>query len=224
MVAITTGEILQGDLFLLKIDHFSRECFLEAYTVTECPNCSKDISSLSPSGQQQVLCTVRNEGGIQQDYDILPSASEEQYLTTYPEERIGHAFLEFIRQGDLDAVLHLIKDTELDDSDDDTEKVDILRYQGTFEGIEGSGLHVAVRYNQPQIAWLLLVLGSSYPWDKFPASVLGAMKEFNLSKEDRRAGTDLRSLKDSEGRTAADVAKEVGGWAEWIQSGRLLPG
>jgi hypothetical protein len=34
--------------------HFHWECFLEAYSITQCPNCSKDISSLSADGQQQV--------------------------------------------------------------------------------------------------------------------------------------------------------------------------
>jgi hypothetical protein len=198
---------------------------LEAYTVTECPNCSKDISSLSPSSQQQVLCTVRNEGGVQEDFDILPSATEEAYLRTYPEERIGHAFLEFCREGDVDALVHLIKDAELNDSEEEIEKVDLLRYQRTFEGIEGSGLHVAIRYNQEEVAWLMLVLGSSLDWAQFPPRVLQGMKALNLSKEERKAGIDVRSLKDSEGRNAAALAQEVGGlWLDWCNSGRLLPG
>ena len=209
---------------MIETDHFLRECFLEAYTVTECPNCSKDISSLSSSGQQQVLCTVKNEGGVQQRFDILPSASEEQYLRAYPEERVGHAFLEFCREGDIDAVFHLVKDSESNDAEEESQKFDILKYQGTFEGIEGSGLHVAIRYNQEQIAWLLLVLGSSLPWDQFPVPVLQGIKGLNLKKEDRSSEPDIRSLKDSDGRTAADLAREVRGWSEWLQSGRLLPG
>ena len=134
---------------------------------------------------------------------------------------MGHAFLEFCREGDIDAIVHLVKDMESNDAEEGADKVDILRYQGTFEGIEGSGLHVAIRYNQEQIAWLLLVLGSSLPWEQFPATVLQAMKGLNLSKDDRSSEPDIRSLKDSEGRTAADLAREVNGWSEWVQSGRL---
>ena len=205
-----------------------RECFLEAYTITECPNCSKDISSLSSSGQQQVLCTVRNEGGVQQNFDILPSATEEAYLRAYPEERRGHAYLEFCREGDIDAIIHMIKDTDDDDSDDDDMSgnahpdTGFLSYTGTFEGIEGSGLHVAIRYRREDVAWLLLALGSTLDWSQFPPPVLQAMQSFGLSKEDRIAGVDIRTLKDSQGRSPKALAEELGGlWTSWVESGRL---
>ena len=155
----------------------------------------------------------------------MPSATEEAYLRTYPEERVGHAFLEFCREGDVDAIVHLIKDTELNDAEEECENVDILRYQGTFEGIEGSGLHVAIRYNREEVAWLMLALGSSLDWAQFPPRVLQGMKELNLKKEDRKAGIDVRSLQDSEGRTAAALAQDMGGvWSDWCNSGRLSPG
>jgi hypothetical protein len=48
-----------------------RDCLLEAYEITRCPNCGKDIASTS-TGTQQVLCTLRNEGGVQENLDILP--------------------------------------------------------------------------------------------------------------------------------------------------------
>ncbi len=163
-------------------------------------------------------------GGVQHNFDILPSASEEQYLRAYPEERVGHAFLEFCREGDIDAIVHLVKHSGSNDAEDETEKIDVLRYQGTFESIEGSGLHVAIRYRLEQVAWLLLVLGSSLPWDQVPGTVLQTMKGLTLSKEDRSSEPDIRSLKDSKGWTAADLAKEVSGWSEWVQSGRLIPG
>jgi hypothetical protein len=191
--------------------------------VTECPECSKPLSSLNAQGEQQVLCTVRNEGGVQEKFDILPSATDEAYLRTYPEERIGHAYLDFCRTGDIDALLHLIhggnSDEEIEGS---PESIDILRYTGSFEGIDGSGLHVAIRNNQQQVAWLLLVLASSLDWSHFPPMILHAMESMMLTKDDRRAQPDIRSLKDSEGRTAADVAREKGGaWSDWIKSGRL---
>lgn len=200
--------------------HFHWECFLDAYTITECPNCSKSTSSLSSTGQQQVLCTVRNEGGTQIDFDILPTATEEAYLRAYPEERKAHAFLEFCREGDVDAILHMIKDDAENDADEE-DTVDLLQYCGTFEGIEGSGLHVAIRYNRVEVAWLMLILGSSLEWSDFPAEVLKAMDGV-LNKEDRRASPDVRALRDADGRTAAALAREVGGsWTEWTQSGRL---
>jgi hypothetical protein len=205
--------------------HFYRECFLEAYIVTECPQCSKPLSSLNVKGEQQVLCTVRNEGGVQEKFDILPSATDEAYLRTYPEERRGHAYLDFCRMGDIDALVHLIQDGSAEEDSEGSERsLDLLRYTGSFEGIEGSGLHVAIRNNQQDVAWLMLVLGSSLDWAQFPPMVLHATESMGLSKDDRSAQPDVRTLEDNEGKTAAAVAKEVGGvWSDWIKSGRLDP-
>jgi hypothetical protein len=180
---------------------------------------------LAAGGLQQVLVTLRNEGGAQENYDILPAATEEAYLRAYPEERKGHAYLEFCREGDLDALVHLIKDPAEDEGaepEDDT--VDVLRYCGTFEGIEGSGLHVAIRYSQQEVAWLLLALGSRHDWAKFPPVVINAMHDLGLSKEDRIADPDIRTLKDNEGRSPADLAQQLGGvWTQWLADGRLHP-
>jgi len=173
---------------------------------------------------QQVLVTLQNEGGVQEDYDILPAATEEAYLRAYPEERRGHAYLEFSREGDLDAIIHMIKDSEEVDGEEDEEIADILRYRGTFEGIEGSGLHVAIRYNQQEVAWLLLALGSQLEWNKFPSLVLQAMQGLGLRKEDRSGDPDIRTLVDSDGRTPADLAQQLGGpWEDWLKDGRLMP-
>jgi hypothetical protein len=214
-----------GPVSLITSNESFRECFLEAYTITQCPTCKRDISSLSATSAQQVLVTLRNEGGVQEKYDILPAATEEAYLRAYPEERKGHAYLEFCREGDIDAIIHLVKDSEEDDEDEQGDNpADILRYRGTFEGIEGSGLHVAIRYNQQEVAWLLLALGSQLEWEKFPAVVLQAMQRLGLDKEDRSGEPDIRSLPDSDGRTAADLARQRGGfWQEWLKAGRLMP-
>ncbi|KIW78522.1 hypothetical protein Z517_08360 [Fonsecaea pedrosoi CBS 271.37] len=204
--------------------HYHWECFLESYTLTECPNCAKNISLLSSDGSQQVLVTLRNEGGVQERYDILPAATEEAYLRAYPEERKGHAYLEFCREGDIDAIIHMIKDSDEDDEQDDMKTGDILRYRGTFEGIEGSGLHVAIRYNQQEVAWLLLALGSQLDWAKFPSVVLQAMEGLGLRPEDRKGEPDIRTLIDSEGRTPAALARELKGvWTEWLKEDRLNP-
>lgn len=171
---------------------------------------------------------MRNEGGTQENYDILPSATEEAYLRAYPEERRGHAYLEFCREGDIDAIIQMIKDTDEEDDEDNDEEphdqpdTDFLTYAGTFEGIEGSGLHVAIRYGREDVAWLLLALASTLDWSKFPPPVLQAMQSFGLSKEDRVPQTEIRSIKDSEGRSPKQLAEELGGvWKIWVESGRL---
>ncbi|ETN39798.1 uncharacterized protein HMPREF1541_06024 [Cyphellophora europaea CBS 101466] len=220
------SEAIPDDVELSCGCHYHWECFLEAYTITQCPNCSKDISSLSESGHQQVLCTIRNEGGIQEKFDILPSATEEAYLRAYPEERRAHAYLQFCREGDVDAIIHMIQDTDEDEDDadevHDQPDTDFLTYTGTFEGIEGSGLHVAIRYGREDVAWLLLALASTLDWSQFPAQVLEAMTSLGLSREDRVKGIDIRNVNDSEGRSPKTLAEQLGGpWKAWIDSGRL---
>lgn len=205
------------------LNHY-RECFLDGYSITQCPNCAKDISSLSNSGQQQVLCIVRNEGGEQTGFDILPTATEEAYLRAYPEERRGHAFLEFCREGDIDAILHLIRDDSEDDFEDAEQEPDILRYTGSFEGIEGSALHVAIQYQRIEVAWLLLAMASTLDWSKFPPDVLQAMESLGLDRSDRKADPDIRSLQDANGRTPLALAQSIGGvWSAWTVDGRLNP-
>lgn len=165
---------------------------------------------------------MRNEGGTEKDFDILPAATEEAYLRAYPEERRGHAFLQFCREGDLDAILALIRDDNTDDADVEEDDQDILRYTGTFEGLGGSGLHVAVRYQREEVAWLLLALASDLAWASFPPIVLQAMDSLGVSKADRRATPDIRTLTDEQGRTAAAVAKEIGKpWTQWLEDGRF---
>ena len=201
-----------------------RECFIEGYTITQCPNCSKEISSLSTQGHQQVLCTVRSEGGEEKNFDILPAATEEAYLRTYPEERRGHAYLQFCREGDIDAIVQLMRDADEADAEEEEDDLDIVAYSGRTEELSGTGLHVAVRYGREEVAWLLLAVASTLDWSKFPSAVLQAMNDLQLSKKDRRSNGDIRSQKDANGETAEDVAMSLGGrWETWLRDGLLRP-
>ena len=122
----------------------------------------------------------------------------------------------------------MIKDEQDSEEDDEADvpktRSDILRYQGTFEGIEGSALHIAIRYRREDVAWLLLALASSLDWSKFPPAVLQAMDGFGLGPKDRLSGIDIRTLKDSEGRTSNALAQQLGAeWRSWVDAGRFLP-
>lgn len=115
-----------------------------------------------------------------------------------------------------------MKDDSENEFEDQEQEVDLLRYQGTFEGIEGSALHVAIQYQRVEVAWLLLAMASTLDWSKFPSNVLQAMESLGLSKSDRRASPDIRSLQDSNGRTPLALAQSVGGvWSTWVTDGRL---
>ena len=197
--------------------------------MTECPKCGKDLISRTSTGEQQLLCNLKNEGGLQERLDILPILAEESYLKAYPEERKCRAFLEFCGEGDVEAIVELLhagaKDEENEeDAEATTERdVDVLRYQDQI-GSLGSGLHVAIENNQPQVAWLLLYLASSMDINQFPEEVLQAAQSLGLRRESQSSKTDIRSLRDAEGGTAEQRAARTGGaWDEWVGCGRLRP-
>lgn len=211
-----------------------RQCLLDSYQITQCPSCNRDISTTSPTAGQQILCTLHNEGGVQENLDILPLLTEESYLRAYPEDRICRAFLEFCREGDVSAVVELLKscgdDDDEDEDEDDMEDDDqgpkktmdeILRYQDPIGDMQ-SGLHAAVAGNSREIAWLLLLLASKLPELEFPALVYQEAASLAIMREDQTGKVDIRTLRDSQGRTAEQLAAEMGGvWHGWAGTGRL---
>jgi hypothetical protein len=205
---------------------------LEAYQITECPNCHEHLTSTSQAGQQQVLCNLNNEGGLQENLDILPLLTEETYLRAYPEERKCRAFLEFCREGDYKAVIGMLQDDEEEDEEDDEMDTgegqvrdisadELLRYQDPIGDMQ-SGLHAAVQAGSRETAWLLLLLASSIDLTQFPAEVFQEAEVLGVMRGDLTGKTDIRSLKDGDGKSAEDLAKENAAlWADWIGNGRL---
>lgn len=206
---------------------FLRQCLLDSYSMTECPDCGRNLITTTTSGVQQLLCNLKNEGGLQEGVDILPILTEECYLKAFPEERKGRAFLEFCGEGDVEAIVDLLNDR--DDGEDEGgtsvggRGLDILRYQDQIGSI-GSGLHVVIQNQRVQVAWLLLLLASRLDLEQFPPEVLQAAHSLGVRREDQEGKLDIRSLKDAEGLTAEQRAVEVGSvWNEWLQDGRLKP-
>ena len=201
---------------------------LDSYTLTECPNCQRDLTSESTDGEQQILCNLKNEGGLQRGLDILPILTEETYLKAYPEERKCQAFLEFCGAGDVEAIVGLLGANEDDDDSDrgDTDVeggLDVLRYQDVIRTMN-SGLHIAVQNQKPEVAWLLLLLASTLDPSEFPPEVKHAAEGFGLHRQPQEGKVDIRSLQDNDGMNAEQRAVALGGvWEEWVGSGRLKP-
>ncbi|KAI9724756.1 MAG: hypothetical protein M1812_000031 [Candelaria pacifica] len=201
--------------------HFHWQCLLDAYTVTECPNCSASLTSISSTSEQQVLCTLRNEGGLQEGLDILPLLTEEGYLHAFPNERRCRAFLEFCREGDIEAIVDLLQDDVDDSGDENGQPIDVLRYQDPIGGMN-SGLHIAILAQRSEVVWLLLLMASSLSLEQFPTEVLQAAEQMGISRNGQASNIDIRNLKDDEGKVPRDLATSVGGiWIEWATSGRL---
>jgi hypothetical protein len=178
---------------------------------------------------------LNNEGGLQENLDILPLLTEESYLKAYPNERKCRAFLEFCREGDMQAVVGMITEDSDDEEEEDEDMGDddnaggkpvsiddLLRYQDPIGEMQ-SGLHAAVQAQSREVAWLLLLLASNYPLMDFPPEVFQEAEALGIMRGLTEDKVDIRSLKDANGKTAEDLAKEIGGvWITgWIGNGKL---
>ncbi|KAK4990617.1 hypothetical protein LTR66_006760 [Elasticomyces elasticus] len=224
--------------------HFHWQCLLDSYELSQCPHCGQSLTTTTSTGQQSLVCTLHNEGGFQENLDILPLLTEETYLRVYPEERKCRAFLELCREGDVGAIVDLLSscnegDCEADEDDDDddedndmgtrSEKAkvrrttmdEVLRYQDPI-GEYQSGLHAAVAGSSREVVWLLLFLASNLPESEFPALTYQEAAVLGITREDRDERQDIRVLRDVQGRTAEDLAARMGGvWHGWEGTGRL---
>ncbi|EME42173.1 hypothetical protein DOTSEDRAFT_133182 [Dothistroma septosporum NZE10] len=229
----SSSQTVPDDVHLKCGDHFHWECLLEAYELDKCPTCARDITSAPAAGSSsaaasnpQILVNMNNEGGLQEQLDIFPLLQEEAYLRAYPEERKCRAFLEFCREGDHRAIAELLKtcseDAEDDEQDGPARSADeVLRYQDSFGDMQ-SGLHAAAANGHREVAWLLLLLASNYPEKEFPALVYQEAASLGVMREEQDSKADIRSLRDGQGRTPEDVARQAGVvWNGWIGKGRL---
>ena len=99
---------------------------------------------------------------------------------------------------------------------------EILRYQDPIGGMQ-SGLHAAAANGHREVAFLLLLLASEMPEQDFPALVFQEAAAMGIMREDQTGLVDVRSLRDAQGRSAEDVAKQEGGavWNGWGGKGWL---
>ena len=196
--------------------------------MSECPNCAANVSSISPTGQEQVLCNLNNEGGLQEGLGILPLLIEAAYLRTYPEERKARAFVEFAGEGDVESMLDMLKGGEDGEEEagggDGGQEIDLLRYQDPINGMN-SALHVAVINGSITVAWLLLWLASGMNTARFPQEIAAQAQGLGLSRESALGKADIRSLRDSEGMTARQRAADLEGiWTAKPTNGSLFSG
>ena len=170
----------------------------------------------------------------------MPLLAEESYLKAYPEERKCRAFLEFCREGDFRAICAMLNDDEEDEDDDEDEDMadsgdasgvaqrkittsTLLRYQDPIGDMQ-SGLHAAVQAQSREVAWLLLLLASKVELIRFPAEVFQEAEALGVMRsDDSYTDVDIRSLKDADGRSPEDLAREVGGvWSDFVGKGLLV--
>jgi hypothetical protein len=185
-------------------------------------------------GSEHIFGTLNNEGGLQENIDIFPLLREESYLKCYPEERKARALLEFCREGDLASVVNLLLDPDDDEEEEEAGQdsaendngkslthVDVLRYQDSLGNMDSS-LHAAVVGGSREIVWLLLLMASSLDLGQFPPQVLEEARVLGIERGDMADQVDIRTLRNADGKSAEQLAAEVGGvWVDWLGTSRL---
>ncbi|KAL7623246.1 hypothetical protein AAE478_006927 [Parahypoxylon ruwenzoriense] len=220
--------------------HFHWQCLLdqasELAISLKCPSCGKELATnmagpsvanpfLSSSSGAAILTRYTNEGGVQENYDILPTITEEAYLEANPEARPARAYHVMCSEGDVDGIVELLRDTEQAESDEPMMNVEqLVRYQDPL-GDSKSGLHLAVENGQEGVIWLLLWIASPLHTDAFPEPAMQVAQAMGIQRPNILTLDDIRALRDNQDRTAEAVAGQMGGaWTTILGSGVLHPG
>lgn len=231
----STPQTVPDDLQLPCGCHYHWQCCLDqashiALNLT-CPSCDAHLVSntTGPSvtnpvyhisqNQPAIVCRYESDGGVEENYNILPTLTEEAYLESHPGERRSRAFLTMCGEGDVLGAVELLRDAASDGEDVRA----IVLYQDSL-GNGRSALHMAIEKSQEEAVWLLLYLASpKVSLDSFPQEALTAAQSLGLDRMSP-SGTDIVSLRDEAGASAEDYAKEMPGtWNRLVLAGVLRP-
>ena len=196
----------------------------------QCPACKSPAAS-NPSGPTVtnqflhtapagvILARYTNEGGVQDPLDILPALTEEAYLAENPSARRARAMLTMCAEGDIEDIVDVLRAAREESSQQEKSDMDLLCYQDELSDMK-SPLHVAIDNSQEEVVWLLLWLGSHLSTDIFPVPARDAAGAMGLERPPGgMASTDIRTLKDGQGRTAKDLLRGSDeAWSHSIRS------
>lgn len=221
----------------VSVDHraesqIPRQCLLDQSSSValslKCPSCNTYLptNEAGPSSSNAfypthsgtpILVKYTNEGGVQENLDIMEPITEEAYLEAHPEARPARALHVMCAEGDVGGIVELLRDA----SDEVEDMGAFIRYQDPLAEMK-SGLHIAVEKMQEETAWLLLWLASTVSDDVFPAQARQAAESMGVGRLHVMREGDIRGLKDGQGRTAADLAQQIQGpWAAMLEAGAL---
>ncbi|CAM1500865.1 Fc.00g100270.m01.CDS01 [Cosmosporella sp. VM-42] len=225
-------ETVPDDLELRCGCHFHWQCLLdessEVAISLKCPNCksylpvnqdgpsSTNVFLPTPAGSA-ILARYVNEGGVQENLDILPSITEEAYLETHPEARPARALHVMCSEGDVGGIVELLRDA----SDEIEDLGSFICYQDPLAEMK-SGLHLAIEKMQEETVWLLLWLSSTVPSEEFPGPARQAAESMGVGRLHVAPEGDIRGLQDAQGRRAKDIAQQLQGpWSAMLERGIL---
>lgn len=222
------------DLLLPCSCHFHWQCLLDqspqiAISLA-CPSCNTYLPQNTPGGasstnpfrpvsqQNPIFTTYTNEGGVQEDLDILPILTEEAFLVANPSARPARAMHTLASEGDVQGMLELLADVDADEAID-MSMIQLLTWTDPLNGGK-SALHVALEAKQEDVFWLLLWLASGVHESTFPEAVTQTAQALGLPRRTVPPGEDIRFVKDEGGKTVADLCLELGvPWKNYVEMG-----
>ncbi|KAK3956776.1 hypothetical protein QBC32DRAFT_87828 [Pseudoneurospora amorphoporcata] len=238
------------DLLLPCSCHYHWQCLMDLSSTValslRCPSCDTYLPSNTLSGSSNqpsipisatntllptsqglaILCEYHNEGGLQSSLDILPSLTEEAYLSSNPSARPARALHTMASEGDFAGIIELLTDVAASDPSDEDGGAGITPSELlTFRDPLNEGktaLHLAVENRREEVFWLLLWLGSGLPTDMFPEEVVQVANGVGVGERREQVGQeeDVRWVRDERGRSVKEVCEEVGGrWWEMTVGG-----
>lgn len=196
----------------------------------KCPNCDAYLPAnasgpsttnpfLPTTSEVAILTKYINEGGIQQDLDILPFVTEEAHFQNHPEAATARALHIMCAEGDIDGIVRMFKNPP----DEVGDLGPFIRYQDPLFSMK-TGLHLAVENGREEVVWLLLWLSSALPTPSFPELARNEANSMGLSRLPVQRETDIRVLVDAQGQTAEKIAqRSPGHWSSLIDAGFLSP-
>ncbi|KAI1211671.1 uncharacterized protein F4807DRAFT_398079 [Annulohypoxylon truncatum] len=234
-------EFVPDDLEVSCGCHFHWQCLLdqaaELAKSLKCPSCAAEIatrtagpSTSNPFVQSvpgaAILTRYTNEGGIQENYDILPEVTEEAYVEANPEVLPARAYHVMCSTGDVENIVAILRETEQARTERHGRALSatqLIRYQDPLEDSK-SGLHLAIEKGQEEVVWLLLWIASTLSTESFPRPAVQKAQAMGIQRPSALASGDIRALKDNQGRTAEAAAAQMGDfWTAILQSGILHP-
>ncbi|KAI8960980.1 hypothetical protein F5Y11DRAFT_328017 [Daldinia sp. FL1419] len=232
-------QMVPDDLELTCGCHYHWQCLLdqaaELAASLKCPSCDTGLATntAGPSSSSfvqsapgaAILTRYTNEGGVQEDYDILPAVTEEAYLEANPEARPARAYHIMCSEGDVSGIVELLRDTEQSAVDEPAmSAANVIRYQDPLAESK-TGLHLAIEKGQEEVVWLLLWIASTLPTEAFPEQAAQVAQAMGIQRPSTLASEDIRALTDNQGRTAEALAAQMSGfWSSLVDSGALHPG
>lgn len=237
----STANTIPDDLLFPCGCHYHWQCALDqsshvALHLT-CPSCDTYLPSnqagpsvtnpvyhTSQSGPS-ILCRYSSDGGVEENYDILPVLTEEAYLESHPDERRNRAFLTMCAEGDVLGAVELLKDAASaeEGGGGGADVRAIVLYRDALANGK-SALHIAIERSQEEAVWLLLFLGSpKLPTEAFPEEALAAAQSMGVDRMPAGA-EDIVSIRDEQGRSAEDYASAMApAWDRLVHAGVLRP-